>query len=447
MNRERKQIYIKAISLLSFFSIIFCASTVIFALQNSKLKMQNEIENQRALSELCENLDNITVSLQKSMYTGTKEKLAEIGNDLNRQASCAKVNLGQVTDEDIITDEIYKFLSQIGAYTLSLCEGNDELTISKKNSENLKSLYEYSKALSDGLSDVVSLYFDGGVTMEKKVSTLKQTSAEIPENFGDKITDIEQSLTDYPTLIYDGPFADEMLGKNGSEMLKNKNEITRKEAQEKAAETLGASPSALKTDEDNISDIELYCFSKGDISIGITKKGGMVCYFLNPYFASEETISEKEAVERAKKFLTSLGYKDMRETYYSDYDGVCTINFAYMKNGIVHYSDLIKVSVALDTGEITAFDSTVYLKNHLERDIYDEEITVEQARERISKNLKIIGEKSAVIPLETGKEAYCYEFHCKDSDGNEVLVYIDKKTGQERDILLLLYADGGVLTK
>ena len=432
---------------MSFFSIIFCASTIIFALENSKLKRQNEIENQRALSELCENLDNITVSLQKSMYTGTKEKLAEIGNELKGEAACAKVNLGQVTAEDIITDEIYKFLSQIGAYTLSLCEGGDELTISGKNAEDLNSLYEYSKALSSGLSDVVSLYFDGGVSMEKKVSTLKQASAEIPESFEDKMTDIEQSLTDYPTLIYDGPFADEVLGKNGSEMLKNQNEITRKEALEKAAETLGITSTALKTDEDNVSDIELYCFSKGDISIGITKKGGMVCYFINPYFASEETISEKEAVERARKYLTSLGYKDMQETYYSDYDGICTINFAFMKNGIVHYSDLIKVSVALDTGEITAFDSTVYLKNHTERDIYDEEITLEQARERLSQNLKIIGEKSAVIPLETGKEAYCYEFRCKDSDGNEALVYVDKKTGQERDILLLLYADGGVLTK
>ena len=447
MSREKKQIYIKVISLLSFFSIIFCASTVAFAVQNSRLKMQNEIQNQRALSELCENLDNITVSLQKSMYTGTKEKLAEIGNELKGEASCAKVNLGQVTDENIITDEIYKFLSQIGAYTLSLCEGDDELALSKKNAEDLKSLYEYSKALGDGLSEVLSLYFDGGVSMEKKFSTLKQVSAEIPESFGDKMTDIEQSLTDYPTLIYDGPFADEVLGKNGSEMLEDKNEITRKEALKKAAEILGINTASLKTDEDNISDIELYCFSKGDISVGITKRGGMLCYFLNQYFASEETISEKEASERAKKFMTSLGYKDMRETYYSDYDGVCTINFAFMKNGIVHYSDLIKVSVALDTGEITAFDSTVYLKNHTERDIYDEKITPEQAKERLSKNLEIIGEKSTVIPLETGKEAYCYEFHCKDSDGNEVLVYIDKKTGKERDILLLLYADGGVLTK
>lgn len=447
MSNKRYKTHIRIVSLLSVISIVFSISTIVYYNKLNELKREKQTATQRALSELCENLDSITVSLQKSMYTGTKEKLNEIGNDLKGQTSCAKISLGQVTSEDIITDEIYKFLSQIGAYTLSLCGDNEKLTLSDENAESLKQLYEYSKALSEGMSEVLSGYFDGSVSTEKNVSTLKSTEAELPEDFSTRVNDIEQSLTDYPTLIYDGPFADNVLNTVKGTMLKTSNEVTREEARNIAAEILGVSASSLKTEQDNVSDIELYCFSKGDVSIGITKKGGLVCYLLDPYFASEETISEKEAIERAKKYLSSLSYTSLKETYYSIYDGVCTINFAYSENDIIHYSDLIKVSVALDTGEVTSLDSTTYLKNHHERDIYEENLTVDEAKAILSKNLTVLSQKSAVIPMETGLESYCYEFHCKDNDGNEVLVYIDKATGQERDILLLLYADGGVLTK
>ena len=85
--------------------------------------------------------------------------------------------------------------------------------------------------------------------------------------------------------------------------------------------------------------------------------------------------------------------------------------------------------------------------NHTKRDIYHEKITLDQAKKIIPSDLKILSEKSAVIPLDTGKEAYCYEFRCKDSKDQEVLIFIDKATGEERDILLLLYADGGVMTR
>ena len=55
--------------------------------------------------------------------------------------------------------------------------------------------------------------------------------------------------------------------------------------------------------------------------------------------------------------------------------------------------------------------------------------------------------KKTFIPTEWETEIFVYEYHCKAPDGNEILVYIDPVTGQEKDILILLYSDGGVLTK
>ena len=41
----------------------------------------------------------------------------------------------------------------------------------------------------------------------------------------------------------------------------------------------------------------------------------------------------------------------------------------------------------------------------------------------------------------------CYEFRCVNDSGQEFLVYIDTATGMEDNILILLHADGGILTK
>ena len=445
MNLRLKKNFIRAIGFLSVACVVLTVSTIVYANKASKYKFATEIAYERALSELCESLDNITVSLQKGTYTSTGKMLSDIGDDLTRQASCAKVSLGQLTDKNIRSDEIYKFLSQIGDFTSAVAK-EDKLSLSGYQKDNLKDLLAFSQSLSENLGKIRDGSVNGEITAEKATDTLTPEE-ELPKIFSDSMTDIQQNLADYPTLIYDGPFADNVLNKSGGKMLKTLDEITREEARKIAGEILGVKPESLREEADVTSQIELYCFSKGDIGIAVTKKGGKLCYMINPRDMGEETISSKEGIKRAKKFLGEIGYESMKETYYSIYNGVCTINFAYSKDGIIHYSDLIKVSVALDSGEVLGIDARGYLTNHTKRDIYEEKLTLEEAEKIISDDLEIISENSAVIPLETGKEAYCYEFRCKDNKGQQVLVYIDKATGEERDILLLLYADGGMMTR
>lgn len=446
MKNTQKKHFIRAISFLSVACIVLTVSTVVYANKAQKYKFASQIVYERALSELCESLDNITVSLQKGTYCSTGKMLSDIGNDLSRQAATAKISLGQLTDKNMITEDVYKFLSQIGAFTSSLAENQDKLSLTAKQKDNLRSLLSFSQSLSENLGKIREGSFNGHIINEKRTDTLA-SSAESPKTFSESMTDVEQNLADYPTLIYDGPFADNVLNKPGGKMLKSLQEITKQEAKKIASEFMNTTPASLREEADVNSQIELYCFSKGDVAVAITKKGGKLCYMVNPRQVGAETISGDESIKRAKKFLSEIGYTSLKESYYSIFGGVCTVNFAYAKNGIVHYSDLIKVSVALDSGEVLSVDARGYLMNHTKRDIYEKKISLSQARKIIPDDLKVLAEKSVVIPLDTGKEAYCYEFRCKDKDGQEVLIYIDKATGEERDILLLLYADSGMLTR
>ena len=168
----------------------------------------------------------------------------------------------------------------------------------------------------------------------------------------------------------------------------------------------------------------------------------------NPDFAKEATISTDEAIKRAADFLKNHGFKGMADTYFFTFDDVCTVNFAYRESGITYYADLIKVSVSLDTGKVVAFDGEGFLMNHRERKFSKNTTEESECRKAVSSALQIADVSSAVIPLKDGKEKLCYEYHCIDKKrGQEVLVYVDKETGKEEDIMLLLYSDGGVLTK
>ncbi|MBQ9914135.1 MAG: germination protein YpeB [Clostridia bacterium] len=445
MEKKNSAVMMKTIWVLSALCLALFILTAMNSAKMKSIEREAEVQRQKYLSELCESLDSMTVSLNKSLCTSTAEMLHKNGNDISRQAAVAKVSLSGITDESIITDEIYKFLSQAGDYALYLSRKED-FNVSEREWERLKALYEYSRYLSESFEQISSDYYSGRVAFTKKVNNLLSSAEDEGISFSDSFTDVQQTMGDYPTLIYDGPFADAVLNKEALGLCGD--EITADEARKKAAEYLECEAGGLKKEADTQGAIELYCFSYGDRAVGITKKGGMLCYMTDASYAGEATISTEEAVKRGKDYLKRVGFtENMTQTYYSTYDGICTVNYAYEKDGITFYSDLIKVSVSLETGKATELDSRGYLMNHREREIREGLFSAEKCEELLSPYLTLISSEMAVIPLETGEEALCCELHCKDRDGQEALVYINAENGKEENILLLLYSDDGVLTK
>lgn len=440
--KEKKQG--KIIGFLCIVCLVLAVSSMYFAFSASRYKRQERLTDEKAVSALCESLDGISVSLKKGIYSGDGEALSKIGNELCRQASAAKENLNLLSPDNEFCDELYKFLSQVGNYTLAVASGKE--SISEEDAKKLKELYDYAQALSDGMNEICYDYYNGDITFEKAVGNLEAQQTEEKGDFYARVSDAAQTLGDYPTLTYDGPFADNLMTAR-SDFIEDKGEITSEEAAQKAAEILGVQSSALKREENISSQIELYCFSKGKTDITITKKGGYLCSLLSDTYAYEETISAKEAVKRGEEYLEKLGYDDMVSSYYSVYDGICTVNYAFEQDGVICYPDLIKVSVSLDSGALVGLDAKPYLLHHRERSLEKPSVSLSDAVKKLSPVLTLIDRELAVIPLDTGKETLCYELHCKDSAGQEVLVYINAMTGKQEDLLILLYSDGGILTK
>ncbi len=440
----------RAIRIISFLSAVVITlgiwagvSSFNLAVAERELKRSNE----RALTQLGTYLDDINLNLQKCMYSQSKEMLSDVSSKLWRSSASAKENLSEITDGNTQVSGVYKFLSQVGEYTLSL---NEQLAsgkqLSKEDSDNLNALLNYSKELSDGINYLISQEENGLLDFEEIKSTL-QNEGRASVYLGDELNDANQSLEDYPTLIYDGPFSDHINNKK-SALIENAEEVSQEKAREKASAFIGVDKESLQFLSKTENNLSTYTFYNGDYTVSVTQKGGLVCSMLTSMYASEIKLSQKEAVKKATEFLNKKGYTKVKESYYSTTDGICTINFAYYDMGITYYTDLIKVSVALDDGKITAFDATGYIMNHVNRSLpNDIKYTIDQGKELLKNDLKLISSKKVFIPTEWETEVYAYEYHCKASDGNEILVYIDPTTGEETQILILLYTDGGVLTK
>lgn len=441
----------KKIRIISFTLATIAVLFVWGAVSSARLtSLEREINasKERALTSLGAYVGEIRLNLDKSVYASTGTSFTRLSGEIWRDCAAAKLSLSEITDEKAEYSGVYKFLSQAGEYTKALgnkLSSNEK--IDEDEREKLKKLNLYAEALDEKLSYLLEEQENGGLSFEEIESTLKEDNEELL-NFGEELESISDTEENYPTLIYDGPYSDHIENR-GSELLGALDEVGRSAAQKKAEEFLKLSSGDLYFLSESGGNMPCYTFYNSSYTVSVTKKGGIVSYVLSSKYVGESKISEEEAVKAAYEFLENRGYTSVKDTYYADSDGICTVNFAYFEGDVIYYTDLIKVSVSLEDGAVTAFEATGYLMNHKNRTVKHDgyKYTPENAKGILAASLEVINVKKAVIPTDYMDEKFVYEYHVKAEGGKELLIYINPDTGEEEDILELLYYDGGVLTK
>lgn len=438
-------------SYVRIFSFVLAAVTVLagYAIVNmnraNSYKMQLENSYQQSLNELSENLDAIETNLTKSIYSNSDKMLLEISSDLYAECGEAKDALSRLPVSQMNLGSTYKFISQASDYSTYIAKkiASGE-NISDEEHKNLSTLLNYSKKLNESVEGMVSICNSGGKITASNVKSSNNVNINA---ISTDMTSAEEAFKNYPTLLYDGPFADAVLNRE-AQMIKNKDIISKEQAREVAATALNCNINQVGNENDEDGSIPCYTFTCGQKNIGITKQGGYVAYILYGGKITQSTITENNARNIAKAYLKNIGYENMAETYYMTNENICVINYAYKKDGVTYYSDLIKVGISMADGKVLSLEADGFLTNHIDRKEFKETVKLDDVKKNISPYLKVLGTKKCVIPKENGTEVGCYELHCESSEtGEEVLIYINAQSGAEENILLLLYSDGGTLTK
>lgn len=382
----------------------------------------------RSLNDLRDCVDKIQITLNKASYANTATEQNGLAAELLQESGLAKSAISSLPLSGNSLDNVTKFITQVGDFSMSLsrkiAEGG---SISEKEFQSMEDLEAYAKKLQADLADVVPDFSNADFN-----DSLKETAAD---------------FTNFPSLIYDGPFSDH-IGQMKPKLTQGKTAILQGNAENIAADFLSLKPAGLTHTQDTAGTLPTFNFTakNGSIRISVTKTGGYVSDMTDSRSITEKKLDYKAASEKARAFLNGRGIQNMKESYYVISDGLCLINYAYTQDDVVCYPDLIKVGVALDNGDIVRFQSTGYIMNHTSRTLQPK-LTQAQAQKSVSPHLTVQSARLALIPTPGLNEVLCWEFQCSGKNSERVLVYINAQNGFEEDILILQSTDAGVLAQ
>lgn len=449
MRKMTKRGRVRLITFLSVSVSVLAIFAIIAAVKAVKYERIVEASYERNLNEAVEYVSDMDDTLSKGLYSVSSRNMSDMCSDLWRDCYEAKDALSQLPLSSVDLEKCYTFLSKVAEYSKSLEKDiASGKTIDDKSHNTLSELKTHVGNLHDNLTKLQDIY----VNSDSRITGGMSFSFDAPQAFSassvttKNLTSANDSLADVPELIYDGPFSDSNIDKD-PEVLKNEQKITKARARSIAKEALKNKSGDFSNGYETKGLMSGYNFKKGNALITISAKGGKIINITGNESVENSIYSNKQCLEKAKVFLTKLGYKNMTCNYYEKANGIFTANFNYCENNIHYYTDLIKVEVNSETGEVCGFDATTYLTNHKQRQLGTPKLTSAKAKSKISKYLKVQSSKMALIPTASGKERYCYEFRCKTDKNNELLVYIDANTGEEADILILQISRNAVVTK
>ncbi|KAF1085986.1 Sporulation protein YpeB [Sporotomaculum syntrophicum] len=428
---------------------------------NSKLMLQTAINNnyQRAFYNLADHVQTMEVLLGKSLVLSGPEKNAQFFEQISQQSNQALDNLTQLPVGDALLGRTAKFITQLGDYSNTLARQVSEgKTLTQEQWATVNQLYNQSSELNKELDKIHNSIADGSFNLyELAVTSSNRLAKEGQKLATGNFQTMDRQMQAYPTLIYDGPFSDNMeqgraRGVTGAKVSEAKAKSIAMQFYDNPgekyvlAQVTGEVEGSIKAYRVEIARRQGKRVVGEPTVADVSIQGGHLIWLVTPKNVTSANLSLDKAQSRAEAYLREHGYQNMHSSYYQRNDNTVTFNYALIQDGVIIYPDLIKVTVALDDGQVVAFDARNYLMSHHKRSLDKPKVTERDASLLVSNRLKLEGKgRLAVIPVGVEKEILTWEF--KGTQGGETyLVYINAITGEEENVLRLVSTSEGKLT-
>ncbi|MDE6667955.1 MAG: germination protein YpeB [Clostridia bacterium] len=387
-----------------------------------------------SLYELNSIVDNLDTNLAKARVSNSRNEQVRILSDIAIESEMAETVIERLPLDGQLTESMTSFVNKMGdgaqSMLYSVASGKP---LTESQIATIEYMYKVNKEMKDIINELTANANAGDMlaAMNGKSGNLLSTSFDT----------IQNNTIETPKEINDGPFA-ENIDKVTAKNLEGLGEITAPRAEELARKYF---------EDYNVTDVkctgevvaeQLTCYNvsiktnDGEMSAQISKLGGKVVEFNSFKDCSDKNFSVERCIDIAEDFLDDLGYDDMEAVWTSENGTTCNLNFAYEKNGVIFYSDMIKVKVCEERGIVTGMEGLSYVLNHVKREVPTARIAKSEAREKLHAGFDVEGSRLAVIPFE-GKEVLCYEFYGA-YEGNDYYVYIDAKTGEEVQVFTVI---------
>ena len=408
-----------------------------FLLQKCKEKdyLSEQIKNgyTQSLLSVQSLVSDINIALEKLRFCADEDMRVSLSTEIARDSAAAKECVARMPIDVSTASSLNSYFTLTGDFALNFAKDASE-----KSAENLEKLFKYSTKISHALNRAET-DFDSNVKLD-----FSGLDTALKSGFDESIEDMKDISESLPTLIYDGPFSAHVTQAK-SKLLADKPKISKQDALKFARKV---------TDDDELeylstenSNEKSFVFSSDETICAVTTQGGYLVYFKTETQEDEQTIKTATAIKTAKEYLKKIYGYTFTDKYYSKSENVLTVNLCPRIDGICVYADIVKVDISLEDGDILGVEARSFVLNHHER-IYKNQfkLTLEQAENKLHKSLLIKSSDKVLIIDDALEEHFCYEFICV-SGNEEVAIYIDAKTGKEREIFIIEHAPGGTFAK
>lgn len=422
----------------SFLSVALALALIYGAWQSARgMRVSRALEEtyQSALAEAIDHLNGLNVNLEKLLLARESSVLLA---QISRQAGEAQSCLALLPLSHQATGEAIRFCAQTGDYAQALLK---KQTITPQDEEQLEKLAAQAALLWGQLE------LSRRQMRDQSLDFLNDEGVFYLNAQGDArpVEQLYDEAMEYPTLIYDGAFSD--ARHLGPPKGLPQGDITQAEANAialsfvegglsaRAAPSTGGTIPAWGVTVDTADAV---------LNLEITRQGGKVLWMMPEHAEFEPLLTLDECRLKAAQFLESRGFESMEANHYQVYDGLATINFTAVQEGVILYPDQVKVQCRLDTGAVVGLEANNYWMNHIRRSDLRPRLTEKEARERASGKLHITHTRLCLIPY-LGGEKLCWEV-AGAYEGSEYRVYIDAHTGEQRELLKIISTENGILT-
>ena len=427
MTDRKKGIWATALSLLFGITVLVgCLTYGLFYIKadHKTNLMKLESSYQSSFYELSEGVSSMESNLCKMMVSNSDSESALLAADTYRNAQSALNGLSSLPMDRETTRSTAKFLNQVGDWSDSMSKAISRGKDVSSYREQIEDIYIYTAQLNSRITDMIALIKDDYLI-------INNVGKEKLSNFDYNEKSVDPSA-EYPEIIYDGPYSDSAK-KDSFEGLSTLPEISEEQAKQVVANTF-----------EGVSDVSIcgvgdspkcYNFTArlgdSDAFISVTAKGGKILSVNTDKAVSVANFTEDGAIKLSKKIAAKLGYEGLTEVWYNEIDGIATVNLVPEANGVICYTDLVKVKVGLD-GSFLGFEATGYCKSHKDRPL-EPTMSAQSAAACVSDKLKISNIRLALIPKD-GNEVLCYEV-AATYKGLRYFVYVDAHNGNEVEIM------------
>lgn len=427
MEERKRGIWAAILSaVFGFVILVGCLLFGIFYIKTDREKNLMKLESayQNSFYELSEGVSSIETNLGKMMVSTSDAESMRLAAENYRNAQSALRGLSNLPIDRQSTASTAKFLNQVGDWSDSMMRAaarGDDLTSYR---DKIEEIYIYTAQLNSRISDMLALVGDDYLIVDN-------AGKEKLSNFDYNEKSVDPSA-EYPELIYDGPYSS-AKDKDSFGELNELPEITETEAIEILIDAFddvrniehcgtGSEPKCYMFAAD-IGDDEFFA--------AVSMHGGKILSVETNRKVSVARYGEDAIARMAKAVAVDLGYDNLTEVWYNEVDGVATVSLVHEQDGVICYTDLVKVKMGLD-GSFIGFEATGYCKCHKCRDLVPV-ISPSAAASSVSNKLKIVNIRPALIPKD-GKEVLCYEV-AATFKGLRYFVYVDATDGSEVEIM------------